>query len=529
MPIDGVQVPRSPGWWLKRQFDLLNDPARRRRLNRLHNYHSGNAPLPEGAENAREAYEAFQRKARTNFAELVVSAMSERMVPTGFRTAADDDETGDKEVGILWKRAGMRVRAANVHDWALALSEAYVIAGPVDPRTGAPRITAEDPRDMVGERDPEDPRELLAALKVLRDTAAGEDRAYLFLPGTETRSGRSQVWVAKREFGTAERAAVAQPRHQREFLTYFDPRGWDWDPQRTGELPHNLMPVVRFDNKDDCGEYEHHTDLLDRINHQILQRLVISVLQAFRQKAIKGLPLKDAKTGKDIDYTGVFTSDPAALWQLPKDAELWESQALDLTPILSAIKDDIQQLAAVTRTPLHLLTPAGVNQSAEGASLQREGLVFKTADRIERFTEQWVRVMAVALRHAGMPERADLEKLETLWAPVERLSLAERADAASKASNDIPRRSRLIHVWGFSPTEADRMETEWAYQDMVAAQLAAAAAGQIQPMQVRPGLQDQQQGGQQSPQQGQQPQQQGGQQAGQRPGGQTPPNTGETR
>jgi hypothetical protein len=487
--IDGVEIVQSPGWWLTRLFNLLNDRHRRDRLQRLYNYHRGHAPLPQGAENAREAFEAFQKKARSNFAELIVSAMSERMTPTGFRTALDDDATGDAEVGQLWVRAGLDVSSADVHDLMLALGEAFVIVGPVDEETAAPIVTCEDPRTMVCEPDPVNPRRLLAALKVLHDDTTNEDRAYLYLPGA--------VLVAVRENAAAPTPSNQVPgsgvsagsytthkaHEQKPLIINFDHRSWSWDPQRSGKLPHERMPVVRFLNKYALGEYETHIDLLDRINHQILQRMVIATMQAFRQRAVKGLPLvyppEHPQAGTEIDYAGIFTADPAALWQLPATAEMWESAPGDLSQILSAVKDDLQHLAAVTRTPMHMLSPAGENQSAEGASLSREGLVFKVEDRIARTSFPWAQVMSLALLHAGQADRADLGRLQTIWAPAQRLSLAERADAASKLAGLLPPRTMLIAVFGMSPADADRTMTEIEDERLLAAQYAAqlAAAG----------------------------------------------------
>jgi hypothetical protein len=483
VPID-VNVPRSPGWWLKREFQLLADRHRAHRLQRLHDYRSGHAPLPEGADNAREAFEAFQKKARANWAELIVSAVSERMMPTGFRTAVDADETGDSEVGDLWQRAGMDVRAADVHDLMLSLSESYAIVGPMDAETGAPRVTKEDPRWCIGEPDPDDPRRLNAGLKVIYDDVEREDRAYLYLPGRMTPTGRTQIWVARRKASLYTPSLIADVGTPRRMpVLDFSERAWDWAPERSGQLPHAAMPMIRFDNKDQLGEYETHTDLIDRINHQVLMRLVIAVLQAHRQKAAKGMPQVypngHPKAGQEIDYSDTFTSDPAAFWLLPPGAELWESQPTDLRPILEASKSDIEQLAAVTKTPMHVMMPSGVNQSAEGANLLREQLVFKVEDRISRTGEQWTRLMAVMLLHAGMNDRADLAKLRTMWASPYRLSLAERADAALKAKDDLPRRSRLIHIWGFSPAEADRIMSEWEYDDLVRAQQAAALAAEL--------------------------------------------------
>lgn len=482
MPID-TQVVRSPGWWMQRLFKMLVERRRRERLQLLYDYHRGHAPLPQGAENAREAFEAFQRKARSNFAELIVSVMSERMTPVGFRSALDDDPTGDAEVGALWERSGLDVASADVHDFMLALGEAYVIVGAVDEETDAPLITCEDPRFMVGEVDPTNPRRLLAALKFMHDDTVGEDRAYLFLPGA--------VHVAFRkssayDFPDTSIWSTPTARERLGTRLTFDPRSWEWSQERSGELPHNRMPVVKFTNKYGLGEYETHTDLLDRINHQILQRMVIATMQAFRQRGVKGLPMvypeEHPRAGEEINYNELFTADPAALWLFPADADIWESAVVDLRQILQAVKDDLQHLAAVTRTPMHMLAPAGENQSAEGASLAREGLVFKVEDRIARTSYPWAQVMSLALLHAGQRERAELGKLQTIWAPAQRLSLAERADAVSKLKDVLPRRTLLITVMGQSPAEADRTMTEITDEELLAAQVQAAtiAAGQQQ-------------------------------------------------
>ncbi len=472
MPIE-TGVPSSPGWWLKRQANMLVNARRRNRLQTLIDYHRGHAPLPQGAENAREAFEAFQRKARSNFAELIVSAMSERMTPVGFRTSIDADATGDAEVGNLWVRAGMDVTSADVHDLMFATGESYVVVGAVDEETEAPIVTCEDPRFIVGEPDPLNPRRLLAAVKMLHDDVADEDRAYLYLPG--------EVHVAVRKssrYDLPQGLAPWDPPDRPGPAVAFDERQWTWDETRSGTLPHRRIPVVRFVNKYGLGEYESHLDLLDRINHQILQRMVIATMQAFRQRAVKGLPAvyppEHPLAGKVIDYSEVFVSDPAAFWLLPKDAEMWESALNDLTPILSAVKDDLEHLASVTRTPMHMLTPAGVNQSAEGASLAREGLVFKVEDRISRTSYPWQQVMSLALLHAGQPERADLSQLRTIWAPAQRLSLQERADAASKLKDVLPRRTLLIEVLGYTPAQADRVMTEIADDQLLAAQMQAA-------------------------------------------------------
>jgi hypothetical protein len=233
-----------------------------------------------------------------------------------------------------------------------------------------------------------------------------------------------------------------------------------------------------------------HLDHLDRINHMLLQRMVIATMQAFRQRAVRGnLPeLDDA--GNPIDYNDLFVADPGAMWQLPEGVEIWESGQVDLGPILQSVKDDVQQLAAVTFTPQHYLIPEASRSSgsAEGAQLSREGLVFKTEDRIARASIGWKQVMSLAFRLLGDDARADLNALEPIWAPAERLTLSERADAAIKAT-DVPWRAKMAELWGFDPEQIDRMEADRGADlfAAMAAQLAASAQSgqqQAQPAQA---------------------------------------------
>jgi hypothetical protein len=487
----------TPGWWLRRLYNMLGNKKRQDRLATLARYRSGDPPPPRGADAAKESYEAFVKKSRTNFAELVVAALAERITPVGFATGQDNDETGDEEVGALWERAGMDVESSSLQDMILTYGEAYMIVGELDEDTGAPVVTAEDPRWIVGDPDPANPRRLRAALKVVYDDTTNEDRAYLYMKGA--------VYVARRSRGPLEPNPTGDARGP---IMYFNPQSWEWDNDRSGRPSHGDMPVVRFtNNKEAVGEFESHMDILDRINHQTLQCMVIATMQAFRVRAVINLPDRDPDTKAEIDYSEVFRLDPGSIWQLPADTTLWESETTDLRPILNAIKDDLTRLAAATRTPMHMLDPGGDNQSAEGANLQREGLVFKAETRIKRWKHSYAMVASLMLRVVGDTERADLSKLECRFAATERLSLAERADAAAKAvSTGLPMKTVLVRIWGYAPDEAERVLSEIADERLLQQQLAQALAAGPEPVGGAP-PEDQQTG---QPGQQQQGNQQGG-------------------
>jgi Phage portal protein, SPP1 Gp6-like len=240
--------------------------------------------------------------------------------------------------------------------------------------------------------------------------------------------------------------------------------GWLWEDAQ--ELPAGLMPVVPFLNRPDLygatqGEFETHVGHLERINYVLLNRLEIATLQAFRQRALKGVPNED-EFGQPIDYDDVFAADPGSLWLLPETAELWESGQVDLTGTLAAARDDIEQLAAVTRTPMHYFAPASANQSAEGASLARESLMFKVRDNLRQTGESWEAVMCTAFAFAGDEERSRRGDMEVIWADPERHSLAEKADASGKAlsTGGLTWRAVMEDIWQKTPQEIDRMEAE---------------------------------------------------------------------
>lgn len=414
----------------------------------LESYYDGNAPLPEGAEGQSRAYRRFQRKARLNMAQLSVAAVRERMRIAGFRTGAQDDENGDLIARRLWKANDLDVGSADLHTNFLKFGEAYAIVGYPGDRE-YPLVTVEDPRQIETVTSPENPNLVLSAIKVFSE--AGTHYAYFYYPD--------------------EIIVFSKPKDS----SVFDVDGWVFESSAPNPL--GEVPVVKFTNADEKGEYEPYLDIMDRINHMILQRLIIATTQAFKQKWIKGdFPTHDPD-GNEIDYNGLFESAPGAMWMLPEGADIGEMDQTNMQDILAAVKADIQDFASVTRTPMHYLSPDGANQSAEGAALAREGLVFKTEDRIARATPGWSKVMSLMFKWMGDTERAQLLDLEPIWKPAERYSLSERADANSKFQ-DLPFRSRMKLIGQFSPAEVAEMEVERAGEQILNATLTGGAGGQ---------------------------------------------------
>lgn len=467
MTIDVLTVPESRktgtpsaetgrGWFLANLYRELQHPDRVNRLDRLDNWYQGNPDLPHVPKAAREAVRQFHELAHTNFALLLAESVRERQRVRGIRTAADDDATGDGEVWRLWKQMRMAIVSADIARLKARFGTAYgLTSAPADDEPDIPIVTAEDPRYCIADTDPSRPWIARTGLKLLHDPAEQVTRAYLYRPG---------------------RVDVAYKETRSKTAARFDPHTWAWDETRSGifqdinkvTLP-DLMPLIPYEALDGMGEFEQHLTLLRRINFTVLQQLTVAVLQAFKQRGIKAdLPATDA-SGNSIDYNDIFSADPGALWILPAASEIWESGQVDLSGIANMIRDDVRHLAAVSRTPLPMLDPSGVNQSAEGAQLSHEGMVFKVEDRNSRDGVSHATLMRNSSQWLGR----DITDVDIIWAPPRRASLAERGSALAQASAaGVPFATRMTEFGGFDPADVDRMLIE-REDDLIFTQRAA--------------------------------------------------------
>lgn len=467
--MEGSDQPGTPAWWferLLREFDApvprrwnpdigsYADPAdrdsRRDRLERLWAYNIGRAPLPEVAAGYTDVFRAVMRKARSNYAGMCVSALTNRMALNGISTSVDN-VGGDDLAEQIGEVSNLDAEMQDFFAYLFVMGEAYAMTvAPVKGSASAPMIKALDPRICVGDLDPSNPQVLRAFLMLGHDSMFGEDKATLFLPGRAYR-------LKKR----------ASPYGGVSFAKWQ----WDGEPEPIEGIDElGGIPVVRVDNKDGLGEFEAHLDLLDRINDTTLQRIVITWYQSFRQRAIKG----DLEGDSDDDapmsfeeFKQLFSADPGALWRVPAGVEFWESSQADLTPITNAKRDDVHEFAAVTTTPLHLISPDSANQTAEGASLVREGINHKVKDRRARVAPKVKLLFRMAFAFAGQPERGASIKLD--WGALENNSLADKGSATSQAKGVLSHKRILTDIWGMTPTEAEENITELAAEQILAA------------------------------------------------------------
>lgn len=457
MAIEADQA-ESPGWWFRRLFQQMTAyppiqtategvvrRTRRQRLDLLWSYAINEPPLPRYNRIQQDDTRDFLKLTRANYALPVLEALLHRTRLDGVRTAMDQTSDGDDVARRIANASGFRAVSADAMLYEYAMGEGYLLVNPPDPATGRPdpTFTAEDPRGVITAQHPLMPTVTRAGLKVYTDLDRGEDVAHVFTPG--------RVDVARRARTGATLGGT------------FNERAWSWDEDASGAFPagmESLVPLIKLSNRLGMGEYEPHLHVLDRIMEGIADRLWMFKLQVARQRAIIGDLDEEDDDGNEVDWDSVLSSDPGAVWRLPSNVQLWESGQLDATPILSAAKEDIRELASGTGTPMYAFNLSEVGGSAEGASLQKEAVTFRAEDRIARNTPQIAAAWRMAFLMAGEADRA-AGFVQPMWAPVERHPLQARGAAAVAAkTSGMPWRSIMSDVWQADPETVARMESE---------------------------------------------------------------------
>lgn len=452
---------------LDQWFELLASrmDAARPEIDRLRGYTNGNAPLPAMGPALRDSWQTFQRRSRVNMGELIVEAVASRVSPNGIEVGGSDSSSEARSAARIWRDNRLDVDAMDAIRDALTVGVGYLLV--TRGADGRAVVTRERPEFLYSEPDPVKSWRSRGALKVWRDYERELDFADMYLPGMVAHYSRP----ARDESVT------------RSYL--LRARGGKWGLLGIDAFDGGV-PIYALETRDRLGELGGHTDAIDRVNWGILQRLVITAMQAHRQRALQtssaerdALPKQDEE-GNPIDYKSIFEPGPAQLWELPPGVELWESQATDLTPILGAVKDDLRFLSAETQTPVALLIPEGANQSAQGADWAHDGLVSKSEDRIKRFRPALEGVMLRSLSVEGVTTDETLRmsfESPALVPLSERYSAASQAKAAGLSLETIQR-----EILGFSPDRIAADKAQRAEDQLSLAALSMGAGGaDVQP------------------------------------------------
>jgi len=438
-----AQNPGTDDWFLVQIATEMG--ARFERLALLDSYDDGSWVVPVEADPAnREAYMRQAERAKLTFGKTIVDQKVSRMKLRGFRTAADDDVNGDREASRLMKLNHFKTQFREMQRWKTLYGQAYFVIGMDE--VNEPFITARSPWQVGVKMNELRPWLTDAALIISRDELNQLDLLTLIRPG--------YMRVAAKE--------SQEPSIPTDGTPWEPGTDWDW-VSSTAVTWTERVPVVPFTNPGGKGEFEPHLPSLDRITQDILERLTITAMQAFRQRAIESGddPLPDVwpeghpQAGEPIDYDDIYKAGPAALWLLPQGAKVWESAPIEMSSLTLAEKKDLEHLAGISGTPLYAFS-SDVQGSAEGAKLQRETIRSKVIEAREFDDESLAMSMSLLFEAHGDQQRADRTEITTMWGHIEWVSKADVAPAAASAKQGgMSQRGINEHIYEMTPEELE--------------------------------------------------------------------------
>lgn len=418
-------APQSPAWWLRRLEGKLTDRAKY--VDRMNRYYSGDHPLPIVRDKLRRDFERMLRMSKSNFCEIVVDAVEERLNVEGFRVGGDD-VAADRRAWEIWQANQLDAESQVAHADALVAGVTNVTVWR-SRNDDTPRIAVEDPLETIVEYAPGDRRRRAAGLKLWKDEWTGRNRADVWLPDAIYSFERLKdgQW---RQFGEDNRNAH----------------------------PLGVVPMVPLVNKPRArwwgrSELEVAIPSQDRINKLLFDMMLASELASFRQRWVTGMDIPvDPDTNEPVQP---FKAAIDELWiDENPETKFGEFDVTPLEPYQKGIEQSVLHIAVQTRTPRHYLIEQGQSPSGDAIKSAETGLVAKARRKMRHFGEAWEEVMRLARRFDGQSSPADSE---VVWADPEYRSEGEIVDAAVKkvTSLGVPAQQ----VWediGYSPQQIRR-------------------------------------------------------------------------
>lgn len=451
-------TPGSPMWWLVRLKKDLD--ARRDRMVVLNDYYEGRHPLPfvTKAHNAkmRDEFKKLLEASRSNFMELVVDAVDERLEVEGLRLSAESDgKTDGKTWQRLWQTNQMDMEAPMAFLDALVKGVSYLSVWSGEQTDDPPIIAVEDAtQTIVGYVEGSGFRRRAAALKVWTDEWTGRERANVYMP--------DGIY----KFERARNSDVSVPSGVD--LTAWAELEKDFQPNQYG-----VVPIIPLRNRPRIGaegrsEIDSLTDAQDRVNSTLFLRCLAGYFGAHRQRWAVGLRLMEDDQGNPVEPFDVAVD---RLWhseQTPQEVQFGEFSQTDMSGYIQAIEQDILHIAVTSRTPRHYLVQQGQSPSGDAIRSAESGLVKKVRRRSLGFGEGLEETLRIARLFDG--EGQTPADSEIVWADPEVRSDAERTDAVIKQyqAGLIPWET-AVRKLGYGETEIRRMDSERQQDALVGA------------------------------------------------------------
>lgn len=428
--------PLSPEWWVYRLHKQMAD--RNRHIEKMDSYYRGDHPLPWLAPQAQDDFRRILKMSRSNYMGLVCDAQVERMQVEGFRVGSSED--ADSEMWRIWvaNHLDSDFDQGTLESAIAGQSYALVAPNPDDVKT--PKVWIEHPSQVIVDYVPGSGRnERVAGLKVWQDDWTGRLFSTLQYDG----------WIFKYESEKKVPAGVEQIRWSpREVRSETWPARNPLGEVSFVELPNNPRLLTGG-----VSELNDLTDIQDRVNKTIADRLMTQDYGAFPQKWAKAWPDEDEDGNRlqevDMGRNRFVTTSV-------KETEFGQWDAAPLDPYSAAKREDVKDIASRSRTPAQYLLGEMSNVNGETLKASESGLVAKVRQRMKPMSEGTREIGRLIRKAANLP----VEQIEPIWRNPEFRTEGELVDGLVKMHTLGVPEEALWERWGATPQERDRWR-EW--------------------------------------------------------------------
>ena len=433
--------PLSPEWWVARLYAKLQKQAEAFWF--FDEYYRGDHPLPWLAPQAREEFRRILRMTRSNYMGLVVDAQVERLAVEGFRVDPESEES-DRDTWRIFQANNLDSDSDQGFLESAIGGRSFVQVAPNPDRPDTPYVWLEHPTQMIVEYVPgTNRRQRAASLKVWDDDWTGQLHALLQLP--------DRIYKFKARKPAA--GASAPPEWTEREVANEQPNGQRLNPLgvvSAVELPNNPRLL-----SGGVSELSDVTDVQDRINKTIADRLITQDYGAFPQKWASAWPDEDEDGNPntiDVGRNRMVTTEVA-------ETKFGQWDAAPLDPYSAAKREDVKDIASRTRTPAQYLLGEMSNVNGETLKASESGLVSKVRQRQRALAEGMEEAMRLARKAAGLSDVG--AEMETIWRNPEFRTEGELTDSVvKKLQSGIASLRQARTDVGYSEVTIQRLERE---------------------------------------------------------------------
>lgn len=436
--LSGIPFPEgsSERWIVLMARALAKRRARFDELETYYRGHQDNRKLATAAWHRLGLSRVFPRL-NANHSRLIVKAAIDRLGVLGFRLEGELD--ADTEAWRIWRANDMEALSRQAHVEALVKGECPVLVEPDNRDASTPRLTPQDPSEVIVWHESGDRRLRVAALKTWLDQWTRRRMFTLYL------TDRIERWQERR-VGAFETGMWSEALEVRPDMLERRERGNEpfQLPNPLGEVPIVVLPNDPRLTGAPEGEHEVVLPLIDLYTKTLMDMAVTSHELAFPRTYATGVdqddeePVRDAVTGEVIvdAPARIRTGQDQMIILRDPEGKVGQLSAASLEGYVNMLETLRGEIATVTFRPYHyvLNMPSSVPPSGESITAAEAPFADNVRGHALDLGTPWRHLVRLAFRIAGDEPRARaMATGHVIWADPERRTESQHVDALGKS------------------------------------------------------------------------------------------------